>query len=121
MAEDLSKARAKARKLRLASAERHVAICSDTRKADCAPAKQMKLSYKRLKRLLKDHDLEGRVIATRSRCLDVCKQGPICVVEPDGIWYGACDEVNLERIVREHLVGGRPVESLIIARRGEST
>lgn len=119
MGDDVSKARAKARKLRLAGAERHVTLCCDTSKTNCAHAKQMKRSFKRLEKLLKEHDLRHRVVATRSRCLDVCEQGPIGVVEPDGIWYGACYEDNLERIVREHLVEGRPVEDLIIARRGD--
>lgn len=77
----------------------------------------MKRSYKAAKRLLKEHDLKRRVVLSRSQCFDVCEQGPICVVEPDGVWYGACDERNLERVVRQHLVEGRPVEALVIARR----
>ncbi|MEZ4635065.1 MAG: hypothetical protein R2856_08845 [Caldilineaceae bacterium] len=41
-------------------------------------------------------------------CLGVCASGPILVVYPDGIWYHGVDEERLNRIYREHLLGGRP-------------
>lgn len=44
------------------------------------------------------------------------KKCTVLCVQPDGIWYYYVTEVNLDRIIRDHLVGGRPVEDLIYHR-----
>lgn len=56
---------------------------------------------------------ELRVKRTRTHCFATCKSGPIMCVQPDGVWYYNVNEANLQRIIDEHLVGGRPVEELI--------
>lgn len=61
-------------------------------------------------------DGELRVKRSRTTCFATCKSGPIMCVQPDGIWYYNVTAHNLDRIIREHLVDGQPVEDLIYHR-----
>ncbi|WP_340121281.1 ferredoxin [Methylobacter svalbardensis] len=55
---------------------------------------------------------------TRSNCFAVCKNGPILVVYPEGVWYSCTDETVLERIVSEHLEQGVEVTEHVFHRLG---
>ena len=37
-------------------------------------------------------------------------------VQPDGVWYYDVTPQNMDRIIEQHLVGGRPVEELVFHR-----
>ena len=73
---------------------------------------------KSLKRAVKDHDLQGRVLLTAVDCLDQCDDGPCMVVYPEGVWYGRVDEAGARKIVERHLVGGHPVGENVLGELG---
>jgi (2Fe-2S) ferredoxin len=50
---------------------------------------------------------------TECGCLGPCTEGPTLVVYPEGIWYARVRKEDVAEIVREHLVGGHPVERLV--------
>jgi (2Fe-2S) ferredoxin len=100
---------------------RHIFLCADQSKPKCAPVEQTTLLWGYLKRRVRELGLDGAITEDacvhRSKvdCLRVCVQGPIAVVYPDGTWYANLDVEALERILVEHVIGGRPVESHRIA------
>jgi (2Fe-2S) ferredoxin len=64
---------------------------------------------------VKSAGLTGRVRINKSGCLDQCEHGPMVVVYPEAVWYGAVRSEDAAEIVNEHLIAGRPVERLRVA------
>ncbi len=104
----------------------HILLCATAEKANCCDHSLGSTTWDRLKKLIKELNLEdpkrpqGIVLRSKVDCLRVCKKGPILLIWPDGIWYGEVTPNRLERIIKDHIIKGLPKEDWIIKRTPQS-
>jgi (2Fe-2S) ferredoxin len=96
----------------------HVFICTNKRppghpKGSCADRGCADLLFAFAELVETNDALLETVKVNTTNCLGPCRAGPSVVVYPEAVWYAGVTAADVPEIVREHLIGGRPVERLV--------
>ena len=94
----------------LPTARQHLFLCVGPR---CCTEMDGLATWEQLKASLKEHAIPA--LRTKAACLRQCQDGPWLIVYPDGVWYSQVTPERFERIRREHLQGGVPVQEWVRA------
>ena len=97
---------------------KHVFVCSQSRpqghprgscgEKGCAPVLEEFLFE------LQKRDCYDKIAVTNTGCIGPCGYGPNVLVYPEGIMYAGVKKDDVAVIFDEHLLGGKPVERLIM-------
>ena len=86
----------------------HVLICGGT---GCTSSGSDKIQEAFETELAKA-GLSDEIKIVRTGCFGLCAVGPVVIVHPDGTFYSRVQAADVEEIVNEHLLKGRPVKRL---------
>jgi (2Fe-2S) ferredoxin len=70
--------------------------------------------FQHLAQSLMQKGIIGTVQPIRTSCMNRCNVGPVMLVEPGHVMYAGLDKAKIDRIIDEHIIGGKPVEEYII-------
>ncbi|MCE9594408.1 MAG: (2Fe-2S) ferredoxin domain-containing protein [Planctomycetes bacterium] len=102
----------------MAKFQHHIFVCINERAADDARGSCSRTGGEELadafKQKLYARGLKRIVRPNKSGCLDQCAHGCTVVVYPDAVWYGRVTPADVDEIIDSHIVGGKPVERLMI-------
>ncbi len=104
-----------ARTYGIGNLRRHILLCAGP---DCVASGEGEAAWAYLKKRIVELKLNiapEMVYRTKCHCLRICMDGPIVVVYPEGVWYRLARPEVIERILQEHVLGGRVVEEFRIA------
>ena len=79
----------------------------------CISAGSLKVKERFLE-LLTEKGITSEVNIIETGCMGPCDYGPVIVVYPEGIFYKSVKPEDVEEIVTEHFLKGRPVKRLML-------
>ena len=94
----------------------HVFVCANQKgegKKCCGEEAGME-AVKHLRERIRKENSGKKIRIQRAGCLDLCAQGPALVIYPEGCFYQFRDAGDLDKIADRHLLGGKPVQELLI-------
>jgi (2Fe-2S) ferredoxin len=97
---------------------KHVFICTNQRDngqeccADGNASELFKYAKSRIKAL--GINGKGNIRMNNAGCLDRCSAGPVLVIYPEGAWYHYTNQQDIDEIIEQHILNGKPVERLLL-------
>jgi len=70
--------------------------------------------FQHLAQRLMEKGIIGTVQPVRTGCLNRCQYGPVMLVEPGHVMYAGLTKEKIDRIIDEHIIGGKIVEEFVI-------
>jgi (2Fe-2S) ferredoxin len=97
---------------------KHIFICTNQRepldsRGSCGERGGLEVA-EAFKKKLHDAGQKRIVRPNKAGCLDQCAKGVCLVVYPEQVWYGKVTLADVDEIVQQHILGGKPVERLLI-------
>jgi len=97
---------------------KHIFICTNQKalgKQCCANAGGEPF-FDYMKKRVRQLDLHESmpVRVNKAGCLGRCSLGPCMVIYPEGVWYTYRTMEDIDEIIDNYLLGGKPVERLLI-------
>ncbi len=87
----------------------HVLICGGT---GCTSSGSQSIQ-KAFADSIEKYGLTEEIKLVQTGCFGLCALGPVVIVHPDGTFYSRVEVGDVDEIVEEHLLKGRPVERLV--------
>jgi len=87
----------------------HVLVCGGT---GCKASEGEEIRN-RFNALIREYSLDDEVQVVTTGCFGFCEMGPIVKLLPDKTFYVRVSASDVDEIIREHIVKGRPVERLL--------
>jgi (2Fe-2S) ferredoxin len=116
MSKDRSSPEAAAASFGVGKIVRHLFVCGGP---DCCESDDGDETWSYVKKRMKELEItgpDGPAYRTKVKCLRICTGAPIAVVYPEGTWYKGVTPERAERIIQEHVIGGREVKEYVFAR-----
>ncbi len=98
--------------------EKHIFICENKRpeghpRGCCADkgGAELKAAFKQK---LKHLNLNTKIRANTSGCLDACEHGAVVLIYPEQVWYGNVSIEDIDEIIEKHILNNQIVKRLLI-------
>ena len=79
----------------------------------CVSAGALKIKEKLLAEIEK-HNLQDEINIIETGCMGPCDFGPVMMVYPEGVFYKKVSVTDIEELVEEHFLKGRPLKRLML-------
>ncbi|MDD2229450.1 MAG: NADH-ubiquinone oxidoreductase-F iron-sulfur binding region domain-containing protein [Candidatus Cloacimonetes bacterium] len=86
----------------------------------CISAGSLKIK-ERFHEVLQEKNLANEINIIETGCMGPCDYGPVMVIYPEGIFYKKVSPEDVEEIVNEHFIKGRPVTRLMLQDEEDKT